>query len=193
MEVLPRTIAKLRHWHLFVLMLVPMLMAGLYFRPAIETPTNQFVIADQFTTMMLVSWPGYVVWYGWIWSTGLVGNSALSESLRKSDRLAWFSSPVALAYGSIAIWAFPTVMFDPGPGAAKSIMVVAHLIASILTIYALFFCSTRRSIARPRIQANHRESILVLSRNNVFSDRSLVYSASAELSRSDFDAWKAVT
>lgn len=141
MKVLPRFIAKLRHWHLFIVMLVPMIIAGLYFRPNIGMQADESAFTQQFTTMMLISWPGYVALYGWMWSIGLVGNAALSESLRKSDRLAWFSAPVALAYGSIAIWAFPAVMFDPEPSAAKSILIVVHLIASFLMIYAFFFAA----------------------------------------------------
>ncbi len=118
-----------------------MLVAGVFFRPDIGMHVDFATLNKQFTTMMLISLPSYVAWYGWLWSIGIVGNSALSDSLRRSDRLAWFSSPIVLAYLTVAIWAFPIVMFDPEPSALQTIMIVLHLIASFLMIYVFFFAA----------------------------------------------------
>ena len=141
MEECLKFFAKLQHWHLFILISVPMLVAGVFFRPDIGMHVDLATFSKQFTTMMLISLPSYVAWYGWLWSIGIVGNSSLSDRLRRSDRLAWFSSPIVLAYLTVAIWTFPVVMFDPEPSALQTIMIVLHLIASFLMIYAFFFAA----------------------------------------------------
>ena len=82
MENVVSSLSRLKPWLLFVLTTAPMLVAMLLYFPPLEPPTELQSLQSAFTRMMLISMPGYLVFYAWIFTVGIVCNRSLESSLR---------------------------------------------------------------------------------------------------------------
>ncbi len=146
MKTIESLIARARHWQLFVLMLAPMLLA-FWVRPMLAGATEQNFeqLSDAFTTMMLVSMPGYLLMYAWIWVLARVCNASLPPALRRGDRLLNLGMSVAIVYMAIAAWAFPKVLMTAEGTPFMAPVMIAHMLATVLLFYSVIFAA--RSVA----------------------------------------------
>jgi len=151
MDKVDSIIARARHWQLFVVMLLPMVVAySLYFPSMsldpVTNPEQSFaLLEDSFIKMMLVSLFGYMLLYLWIWVIGRVCNSSLPRISRRKDGLFNFSVPFALCYLPIATIAFPKLVATEGAHWSAALIIPLHIAASFMLFYAMIFAA--RSVA----------------------------------------------
>ena len=122
-----------------------MVVAMLLFFPPVEPNSNPSDFQSNFTLMMLVSVPGYLIFYAWVLAVGVACNQSLEVSARRSERLFRFSVPFAMIYLTIATWAFPEAVLNVERGVLRLVVVPLHLIATFCLFYSVVFSA--RSLA----------------------------------------------
>lgn len=121
-----------------------MILSVLLFSPFADPAADIEAFKSRFSTMMFVSLPGMLLFYAWVLAVGIVCNSAVDESYRKPEKLFRFAVPFAMAYLTIAIWAFPKVVISKNDSLA-AVVLPLHIVATILLFYSLIFAA--RSLA----------------------------------------------
>lgn len=151
MKTIESLIARARHWQLFVFMLLPIAVAYYLYFPLLPadpgaSPERTFAaVQANFTKMMLLSVPGYLLFYAWVWVVGRVCNGSLPPGSRRHGRVFNFAVPFALCYLPIATFAFPEVIATDGWHWSGAILFPLHVVVSFLIIYAMIFAA--RSVA----------------------------------------------
>lgn len=151
MDKVDSIVARARHWQIFVVVLLPMVVAYYLYFPSMNpdpttNPEQRFAMfEDIFFKMTLVSLLGYMLLYVWIWVIGRVCNSRLPRVSRRKDGLFNFSVPFALCYLPIATIGFSKVVATEGAHWSAALLIPLHIAASFMLFYAMIFAA--RSVA----------------------------------------------
>ena len=138
-------LARLRPWQLFVVTVAPMALAVVLFGPFANPRADLESFRSNFTVMMFVSLPGYLIFYAWVLTVGIVCNREIDAPYRKSERLFRFSVPFAMVYVTIAVWAFPEAVLSDDQVLLRALVFPIHFVATILLFYSIIFSA--RSLA----------------------------------------------
>ncbi|RZV38892.1 MAG: hypothetical protein EX272_01505 [Chromatiales bacterium] len=145
MKTIESLMARARHWQLLILMLAPMLAAGRIQADLMGPGQNFGQLSDAISRIMLVSLPGWVLMYVWIWVLARVCNASLPPALRRKERFLNIGMPFAIAYVIVAAWAFPKVLMTAEGSYLMAPLIIAHLTATVLLFYSAIFAA--RSVA----------------------------------------------
>lgn len=126
-----RLFLTLKHWQLFILIMIPMLMP-------------QFMIMDSgdFKWFGAITALWGIIIFGWIYSVGNEANKRLPNQFKKNDLIFKIGFLIALVYMALmAFLIFPNLEISESPGPYPTWAIPLHIASMFGIFYGLWFTS----------------------------------------------------